>query len=209
NALCVSIPKSENIKHIPKILFKNLPVIKYIKNTDMGQKGVFKLNSTFGGLCEVMVQVAECKSKGKGLQNITYSIQFSDFLTVLASTSPQTYRIFQANLQSKSEWYLNDPSICYENMVHFRKILDNLKYNGPIAASSDNTKVEAKLRYCSHFGAILGSTRALKDTYISILEEIEKLVSDIQEHNQIGKNVRAYVLQISIPLYIFKYEEQF
>ncbi|CAG8792432.1 10891_t:CDS:2, partial [Gigaspora margarita] len=237
NALRVPIPKSENIKHISKILFKNSPVIKYIKNSyiqelwtiinnstqdsaqtfwnklaDMEQKGVFKLNSTFGGLCEVMVQVAKCKSKGKGLQNITYSTQFSDFLTVLASTSPQTYHIFQANLAgkslctiSKSEWYLNDPSICYKNMAHFRKILDNLKYNGPIAASSNNTKVEAKLRYCSHFGAILGSTRALKDTYISILEEIEKLVSDIQEHNQIGKNVRAYVLQIPIPRCLSKY----
>ncbi|CAG8816159.1 17202_t:CDS:1, partial [Dentiscutata erythropus] len=51
---------------------------------DIEQKDVFKLNSTFGRLCKIIVQVAKRKSKGKGLQNITYSAQFSDFLTVLA-----------------------------------------------------------------------------------------------------------------------------
>ena len=30
-------------------------------------------------------------------------------------------------------------------MTHFQKILDNLKYNRPIATLLDNTKIEAKL----------------------------------------------------------------
>jgi hypothetical protein len=41
-------------------------------------------------------------NEGKGLQNIRYPEQFSNFLTILASSSPHTYAIFQKNFAGRT-----------------------------------------------------------------------------------------------------------
>ena len=43
-------------------------------------------------------------------------------------------------------------------MAKFKKFLNSINYNGPIAASKDNTKLEEKLCYSASLGAILRST---------------------------------------------------
>ncbi|CAJ0841771.1 4049_t:CDS:2 [Entrophospora sp. SA101] len=62
------------------------------------------------------------------------------------------YHLFQENLagrslrnlRTNSDLSLNDPRICHENMCKFKQFLDGIKYSGPIAASTDNTKLSMK-----------------------------------------------------------------
>ena len=114
-------------KFMPKIQLRSNPIAKYIYNQDvsdllylanntgtnnensfwtkfaeMGRNGSFKNKKVFEGLCNVMVQIADREQHKKGLQNFKYSEQFSDFLVILASFSPQTYNVFQQNLAGRT-----------------------------------------------------------------------------------------------------------
>ncbi|CAB4419112.1 unnamed protein product [Rhizophagus irregularis] len=234
NAIDKPIPKEKNQKYTPLILYKNSPFYQYCKNANvmellryfndpedctpkfwnqlarMGRAGAFKDKQIFSGLCEIFVEMTNRINEGKGLQNIRYPEQFSNFLTILASSSPQTYAIFQKNLagrtirnirvqRAQSDLAIDDPSICFENMAKFRKFLNSINYDGPIAASSDNTKLEEKLRYSASLGAILGSTFPLQETLISSYSEIDTIVKKIQTNNAIAKYVRVYILQVPVP----------
>ncbi|CAG8847137.1 24090_t:CDS:2, partial [Gigaspora margarita] len=64
----------------------------------MGRASSFKNKKIFEGLYYIMVQIADREQHKKGLQNLNYSYQFSDFLVILASLSPRAYNIFQQNL---------------------------------------------------------------------------------------------------------------
>lgn len=84
-------------------------------------------------------------------------------------------------------------------MAKFRKFLNSINYDGPIAASTDNTKLEEKLRYSANLGAILGSTLPLQETLVSSYNEIDTIIKNIQTNNAIAKYVRVYILQVPVP----------
>ena len=84
-------------------------------------------------------------------------------------------------------------------MAKFRKFLNSINYDGPIAASTDNTKLEEKLRYSASLSAILGSTLPLQETLISSYNEIDTIIKKIQTNNAIAKYVRVYILQVPVP----------
>ncbi|GBB90055.1 hypothetical protein RclHR1_16920005 [Rhizophagus clarus] len=44
--------------------------------------------------------------------------------------------------RAQSDSALDDSSICFENIAKFRKFLNSINYDGPIAASTDNMKLE-------------------------------------------------------------------
>jgi len=48
------------------------------------------------------------------------------------------FRYFQNNSEKK----LVDPNICYENVARFKQLLNTLKYDGPVVAMTDNTKLK-------------------------------------------------------------------
>ncbi|CAJ0869156.1 11959_t:CDS:2, partial [Entrophospora sp. SA101] len=87
-------------------------------------------------------QISTRISEGKSLQNIKYPSQFTIFLAILSSTSPQAYHLFQENLaerslrnlRTNSDLSLNDPRICHENMRNFKQFLDD----DDIRSISDN-----------------------------------------------------------------------
>ncbi|PKY56474.1 hypothetical protein RhiirA4_428273 [Rhizophagus irregularis] len=84
-------------------------------------------------------------------------------------------------------------------MAKFRKFLNSINYNGPITASTDNTKLEEKLHYSVSLNAILGSTLPLQETLVSSYNKINTIIKKIQTNNTIAKYVRVYILQIPIP----------
>ncbi|CAB4429964.1 unnamed protein product [Rhizophagus irregularis] len=177
NAIDKPIPKEKNHNHTPLILYNNPPFYQYSR---IGQAGAFKDKQIFSELCEIFIEMTKCINERKGLQNIKYPEQFSNFLTILAST-------------------IDDPSICFENMAKFRKFLNSINYNGPITASTDNTKLEEKLHYSVSLNAILGSTLPLQETLVSSYNKINTIIKKIQTNNTIAKYVRVYILQIPIP----------
>ncbi|CAG8690057.1 12944_t:CDS:2, partial [Funneliformis mosseae] len=100
---------------------------------------------------------------------------------------------------AQSDLAIDDLSICFENMAKFRKFLISINYDGLIAASTDNTKLEEKLRYSTSLGAILGSTLPLQETSVSSYNEIDTIVKKIQTNNIIAKYVCVYILQVLVP----------
>ncbi len=64
----------------------------------MKEYGAFKKKAVFKELCEVMVKVVKHQEAEKGLQNLTYSEKYSDFIAVLSSLNIWAYNAFQQNL---------------------------------------------------------------------------------------------------------------
>ncbi|RIB26118.1 hypothetical protein C2G38_2164226 [Gigaspora rosea] len=78
-------------------------------------------------------------------------------------------------------------------MAKFKKFLNSINYDGPIAASTDNTKFEEKLYYSASLDSILGSTLSLHETLVTSYNEIDTIIKKIQANNTIAKYVCASV----------------
>ena len=70
-------------------------------------------------------------------------------------------------LQNNSEKKLVDPDMCYENIARFKRLLDSLKYDGPIVAMTDNTKLKSGFQYSTQFGCIIGSSLQQEETQVN------------------------------------------
>ncbi|CAG8854125.1 3772_t:CDS:1, partial [Gigaspora margarita] len=90
---------------------------------------------------------------------------------------------------------INNPDLCYENIVHFKRFLDTLHYNGPVLAMTNCTKLKARLQYSSSLGCIVGSTLNRNHCKIETYNDIYNKISDIKQKNAVTKYVRAYVFQ--------------
>lgn len=100
-------------------------------------------------------------------------------------------------MRSNSEDMLTDPTLCFENVAQFKRFLDSIDYDGPIAAMTDNTKLKPRLRYSSQMGCIIGSTFSNNETNIKTYNDISITIDKIKENNAIAKYVRVYILQVS------------
>ncbi|CAG8855174.1 22756_t:CDS:2, partial [Gigaspora margarita] len=142
----------------------------WTKFSKKATKGIFEQKPVFKGLCYIMLQATECKNQDKGLQNLKYSNKFLNFFIILESISLKALDLFCQNL---ADDVINNPDLCYENVVRFKRLLDILHYKGCIVGSTLN---------CNHCKI---------ETYDNIYNKI----SDIKQKNAVAKYVRAYVLQ--------------
>ncbi|CAG8795430.1 9311_t:CDS:2, partial [Gigaspora rosea] len=197
------IPNSKK-KFMPKIQLRSNPIVKYIYNQDvcdllylannnntnnensfwikfaeMGRNGGFSNRKVFEGLCNIMVQITDREQRNKGLQNLKYSDQFSDFIVILASLSPQAYNVFRQNLAGLYcaclPYALHDPELCFENIARVKRLVDTIKYAGPIITMFDNTKIKERLGYSSIFGCIVGSVLSTESTKVSTYEDVHQI----------------------------------
>ena len=86
--------------------------------------------------------------------------------------------------------------MCYENVARFKRLVDTIKYDGPIASMTDCTKLKLRLRYSPNFGCVIGSILSNKETKVNVYGDIPKIINKIKLENGIAKNVRAYILQV-------------
>ena len=100
-------------------------------------------------------------------------------------------------MRSNSEEMLTDPTLYFENVTRFKRFLDSISYDGPIAAMTDNTKLKPRLRYSSQMGCIIGLTFSNNETNINTYDDISITINKIKENNIIAKYVRVYILQVS------------
>ncbi|CAG8820474.1 26775_t:CDS:1, partial [Racocetra persica] len=61
---------------------------------------------------------------------------------------------------------INNPNLCYENIAHFKKLLDTLHYKDPVVVMTNCTKIKARLQYFSSLDCIVGLT--LNQNYCKI-----------------------------------------
>jgi hypothetical protein len=67
---------------------------------------------------------------------------------------------------------------------------------------TDNTKLKPRLRYSSTLGCIVGSIFSKEETKISVYGDIPNVISKIKNEKAIAKDVRAYILQVYLKIYI-------
>ncbi|CAG8553684.1 25038_t:CDS:10, partial [Racocetra persica] len=192
-------PDPKNIKYTPKFYYNNDPLLSYLKNNHIKQlhnilfdgnssskefwtefsekanEGVFEQKLVFKGLCYIMLQATEREKQDK---------EFG-----------RHYRRISDNV-------INNPDLCYENVAHFKRLLDTLHYQGPVVAMTDCTKIKVGLQYSSSLGCIVGSTLNQKDCKIETYDNIYNKVSDIKQENAVAKYVRAYVLQVPLSKFL-------
>src|ERR1044071_1880560 len=107
------------------------------------------------------------------------------------------YALFRY-LRNNSEEKLVDPNMCYENVARFKRLLDTLKYDGPIVAMTDNTKLKPGLQYSAQFSCIIGFSLQFEETRVNNYNDISIIINNIKEKKAIAKDVRAYLLQVNI-----------
>ena len=93
--------------------------------------------------------------------------------------------------------------MCYENVARFKRLLDTLKYDGPVVAMTDNTKLKPGLQYSAQFGCIIGSSLQQEETQVNSYDDISVIINNIKERKAIAKEVRAYLLQVRTLATIF------
>ncbi|CAG8840103.1 37798_t:CDS:2, partial [Gigaspora margarita] len=176
---------------MPKIQLHSNPVAKYIYNQDIG---------------DLLSIVNNTNTNDEKLQNLKYSGQFSDFLVILASLSPRAYNIFRQNftdhvIQNIRLYYkhslfaLHNSELCFENIAQVKRLVDTIKYTGPIIAMSNNTKLKERLGFSFLYSCIVSLTLSTELTKVSSYKDIYQIVDMIKSHNAIASQVRIYLLQ--------------
>jgi hypothetical protein len=99
-------------------------------------------------------------------------------------------------LRRNSEDYLIDPDLCFENVARFKRLIDTIQYDGPIAAMTDNTKLKSQLKYSPTLGCVIGSVLSKEETHINVYSDIPNIITKIKSTNGIAKSVRVYLLQV-------------
>ena len=226
--LCRPLPKETKFKHTPKHLIKTNPIheilcrssslstLYQVSENDPNNfwarfanaaiKGSFSYKPVLEGLCKVMLQISERREKGKGLQNLHYSQDFTDFLVVLSSLNPQCAQLFQDNLagrtlrscralrskQSRLDYGFSD-----NNFEAAKRFLFQLQYDGPLAAASDCSVVVPAIRHDPRLGVLVGAIDG--EHRVTSIEEIKEYVYSKKVQGDIAKYVRLYTLQVPLP----------
>jgi hypothetical protein len=99
-------------------------------------------------------------------------------------------------LRTRDEDRLTNPNMIYENVARFARAVNALKWNGPIVAMTDCTKVRAKLTYSQELGCIVGSTMTFENTCVTTYDDVHQIIKDIQEKNVIASQVRCILLKV-------------
>ena len=84
----------------------------------------------------------------------------------------------------------------YENVARFARVMQALKWTGPVVAMTDCTKIRAKLTYSQELGCITGSTLSVEDTNILTYDDIHSKIKEIQDNNLVASQVRCIVLKV-------------
>ncbi|CAB4438552.1 unnamed protein product [Rhizophagus irregularis] len=213
NRLAIPKPVPQNLKFTPKFYFETNSLKKHLQNQDLPDKAihsVFNEKPVFEGLCKIMVQAAIRKDNNKGKQNFKYNEELTNFFIILGSFSTRALNIFRQNLEGRTiqnirklcandEDTLTNPTFSFENVAKFKRLIDTLNYQGPIAAMSDNTKLKPALRYHSGLGCIVGSTFSIEETKINAYKDIPIIINNIKIKKAIANDMRTYILQVPLP----------
>ncbi|CAG8705592.1 7229_t:CDS:2 [Gigaspora rosea] len=131
---------------------------------------------------QMVVQVSDCEShikNGCKLQEDS-AIHKAYISRVFTHTTHEELQLLDKELIRQSKWRIEEVQdsqvfkLCFENIVQVKRLVDTIKYAGPIIAMSDNTKLKERLGFSSLYGCIV-------ETAANIFELHKKLL-DIAAH---------------------------
>ncbi|KAJ2968649.1 hypothetical protein NUW54_g13152 [Trametes sanguinea] len=201
-----------------KVLNRNDPVGTFILLLQQAREGKLANKQTFLSLCSVFSQQVERRSSHnpKAKNGMRYPRDFMNFMVLMRSygqRSAQQYAILHDALAApcartlryvikRSPDCLSNPDIDFENVARVKRLMDSLKYTGPVAVAGDCTKVRARLMFSNDFGNhILGSTLPLEDAAVSSTEDIESIVARVAREDKYATQVRAILVKVNTQYY--------
>jgi hypothetical protein len=96
---------------------------------------------------------------------------------------------------------MQNPSLIYENMARVKRLVDSIKYMGPIAIAGDCTKVRARLTYSNDFGShIIGSTLPLDKCEVDSSDDIDEIIEKIANQKVLATQVRAILVKVCVSI---------
>ncbi|KAJ7054413.1 hypothetical protein C8F01DRAFT_1259690 [Mycena amicta] len=169
--------------------------------------GDLKKYDTFKQLCGVLTDVLQREGTNKK-HGIRYLADYHNFMILLRSYGGQSarqYGILAGQLPcpssrqlralvSKSEDALQNPYLIYKNMARVKRLVETLKYAGPIAVAGDCTKVRKRLTYSTDFGGhILGGVLPFEQCSVESPEEIDAVITKITKAKAEATQVVALI----------------
>ncbi|KAJ7269009.1 hypothetical protein C8J57DRAFT_1066950 [Mycena rebaudengoi] len=175
--------------------------------------GKLKKYETFTQLCKVVGEMMKRDGSDKKY-GIRYPVQYLNFMVLMRSyggNSARQYGIMSGefpcpsprhlrSIVAKSEDALQNPYLIYENVARVKRLMDSLKYGGPIAVAGDCTKVRKRLTYSNDFGGhILGAVLPLDECIAEDPEDISRVIERIIKAKAEATQVRAILVKIPVP----------
>lgn len=90
----VKLLKNQNLKKLYYASSNSNDADIWLQLAELGRKGVFTTNKTFGELAQLMVQIKELEMTGKRKTGIRYSEHLHQFFSLISENS-RTYEIFK------------------------------------------------------------------------------------------------------------------
>ena len=125
-------------------------------------------------------------------QSGNYSIIFNFIFLKLNNI----YKFYFRYLRTKDKDRLTNPNLVYENVARFARAVDSLKWNGPIIAMTNYTKVCSKLTYSQELGCIIGSIMPFEESQVHTYSDIHEIIKNIREKKEIASQVRCILLKV-------------
>ncbi|OBZ71643.1 hypothetical protein A0H81_08835 [Grifola frondosa] len=149
-------------------------------------------NDSTGCFLELYKQAVDGKLKGFENSAQTYGILSAQ----LGGPSPRCLRYVVA----RSPDCLQNPMLQFENVAHVKRLMDSVKYIGPVAVAGDCTKVRKRLTYSNDFGShVLGSILPLNDCAVDDPEDIDEVIGRVKTKNAWATQTRAILVKIPLP----------
>ncbi|KAH9853326.1 hypothetical protein C2E23DRAFT_859281 [Lenzites betulinus] len=161
-----------------KLMEHNQCTETFIALYEQARNGKLDDQESFRSICEVMAeQVHRATDPNMKLKHgMRYLREYMNFMVLMRSygqKSAQQYSILRGALGGpcpramryfvkKSPDCLTDPDLTLKNVARVKRVVDALKYTGPVALAGDCTKVRKMLTYSNDFGShVLGAVLPL------------------------------------------------
>ncbi|KAJ6596163.1 hypothetical protein DFH09DRAFT_1407086 [Mycena vulgaris] len=203
-------PKDPLVFKAFKSLQKGASTECFVQLYEACLNGELKNYATFKQLCEVLADVLEREGTDKKY-GIRYPADYLNFMILLRSYGGQSARQYGIiagqypcpftrqlrALIAKSEDALQNPYLIFANMARVKRLVDSIKYTGPVAVAGDCTKVRKRLTYSTDFGwHILGSVLPFEQCVVENPEEIDAAIAKITMAKAEATQVRAILIKL-------------
>ncbi|KAL1941730.1 hypothetical protein VTO73DRAFT_6730 [Trametes versicolor] len=199
-----------------KLLENDKSTESFIELYEQARDGKLANKQTFISICKVMAeQIRRYTDPNTKLKHgMRYAQDYMNFMVVMRSygqKSAQQYSILNGAIGGpcarslryfvkRSPDCLSDPDLVFENVARVKRLLDAVKYTGPVALAGDCTKVRKRLTFSNDYGShILGAVLPLEECAVKDTNDIENIVTKVSENNTFATQVRAILVKVPLP----------
>ncbi|EIW59893.1 uncharacterized protein TRAVEDRAFT_122203 [Trametes versicolor FP-101664 SS1] len=199
-----------------KLLEHNKSTETFIELYEQARDGRLADRQSFINICQVMADQVHRRTdpNSKLKHGARYPRDYMNCMVLMRSygqKSAQQYSILNGALGGpcpralryfvkKSPDCLSDPDLAFENVARVKRLIDALKYSGPVALAGNCTKVRKRLTFSNDYGShVLGAALPLEQCAVKDTNDIENFVTRVSDGKEFATQVRAILVKIPLP----------